>query len=370
MAEKEKSIWREEVVVGESSTPGTREEIIETDSRKLRNFVQQNSPLNNEMIRNQEMNNMLETDIDGQMRLLPSTPFSVLVKGKTKKTEKEVYTLCSFSYDDNVDLEILNKNGLHKITAYDRRVYNAISTLYLDGRRIVSLSEIFAVMNGYNKSNPSSKQLDAISKSLRKFESVNVFIDFTNEINSHVIVDKQPLIDAGILKDTSDKIKSATIEDRMLHYRGGTLTSEKGQVTKSVQILSEPVLLTYNRAKKTLISVPMEYIGVQSVSATERNIAFQDYLLMRIMNYKKGVMVQNEILYETIYRDSGVERPERAKDRDRDRETINKLLAEWKSKGLIKNYEPHKKGREWYSLTFEADRDGNQGKNIENGGDV
>lgn len=92
----------------------------------------------------------------------------------------------------------------------------------------------------------------------------------------------------------------------------------------------------------TLLTVPMEYIGLKNTSATEKSIAFQDYLLLRIMSYKNGNMRENKILYNTIYKDSGIERPKLSKDFKRDRDIIKKLLDEWLDQGLITGYEDMK----------------------------
>lgn len=346
---KSKSIWKEEQKeTGFKSQNTGNGEVIEVDTGHIDNFVQQNSPVNNELIRNTTMNELYGTEVDGQLRIMPT---SVLVKGKTKKADP-VYSLCSFSYDDTVDLEILNKNGRYKITGYDRRVYNAIGTLWLNGRKTVSLTEIFDIMNGYAKANPSSKQLQAVEKSLNKLKSIKVYIDLTQEVKAHMIEDKDALVEAGILKSRTDKVKSAVIEDNMLHFRVGTITSEQGKVFKSIQIVGEPSLLTYNRAKGTLISIPMEYIGLNDSNATEKTIAFQDYLLMRIISYKNKKLFENKVIYDTLYRDSGIDRPEARKDFKRDRETITRLMDEWKKKGLITGYKEVKEGRSYTGIIF------------------
>ncbi len=350
MSEKKEqySVWREDSSPGEvtkSPVPGVK--IIQLTT-KLKSFIQQNSPINNALVRNHVMNELYGTEVDGQLKFLTT---EVTVRQRQGE-QSAVYSLCSFSYDDSADLTILNKNGRYKITAYDRRIYNAISTLYLEGRKTVTLTEIFGVMTGYARTNPSSGQIQAVERSLNKLRSIRVFIDLTAEVNAHLIKDKQPLIDAGVLKDKTDRIQSAVIEDSMLSFRLGTITSEKGKVTKSIQVTSEPSLLTYNRAKKTLISIPMEYIGLVNSNATEKVIAFQDYLLMRIMGYKNGSMKQRRVLYETIYRDSGMEKPALSKDFIRDREVIKKLLDEWQQKGLVSSYCEVKEGRSFVGIEF------------------
>ena len=348
----EKSFWREQnntAVVGDSKEST---QIIERDGSKIDSFVQQNSPVNNEMIRNATMNDLYTTDIDGQMQMIPT-----VVREKHGKAER-VISYVSFSYDDTVDLEILNKKGRFNITAYDRRVYNAVSTLFVNGRKTVSLTEIFSVMTGYTRKNPAKSQMEAIERSLEKLKSIRVYIDLTDEVKHKVIEDKQPLIDAGILKDHSDKIKKAVIEDNMLHFRKGEIISEKGKVFKSIQIVGEPTLLTYNRAKKTLLTIPMEYIGLEGQNATDKTIAFQDYLLMRIFGFKNKKLRENKVLYDTLYRDSGQEKPEDSKGFIRDRDTITKMMREWKEKGLITGYEEVKEGRSYVGIIFYTEEPG------------
>ena len=342
----ERSIWRDidsTDVVDFSKGVG---EVIEHDSLRISGLIQQNSPVNNEMIRNPLLNDLYSGYNDGKHRTFPA-----LVREQKGRNE-QVVSYVSFYYDDSADLEILNKKGRFNITAYDRRVYNAVSTLFVNGKDTVSLAEIFSVMTGYTKKNPSKSQIDTIERSLEKLKSIKVYIDLTAEVKHKMIENRQPLIEAGILSNMTDKIKRAVIEDNMLHFRKGELVSEKGRVFKSIQIIGEPALLTYNRAKKTLLTIPMEYIGLEGQNTTDKTIAFQDYLLMRIFGYKNGKMRENRILYETLYRDSGQERPEDSKGFIRDRETITRMLDEWMNRGLITGFAEIKEGRSYVGVVF------------------
>lgn len=349
----EHSIWSEKTKESDLKLQNAENvELLVAVTNKIDNLVQQNSPINNELVRNSHMNELYNIDDDGQLNFLPT---AVVVREKHGQTAP-VYSLCYFSYDDSVDLEMLNKNGRYNITSFDRRVYNAVCTLYINNQTTISLTEIFSVMNGYAKSNPSSTQLQTIEKAVIKLQCVTAFIDMTEELKANIIKDKQVLIDAGILKSQTDKIKQAVIQDKMLHCRTGTITSEQGKVSKSLQIIGEPCLLTYNRAKGTLISVPMEYLALSAVNSTEKTIAFQDYLLMRILNYKNGKMKENKILYDTLYRDSGITKPSVPKDLKRDRNTILKMMDEWVKKGLISSYKETKSGRSFDGLVFYVDK--------------
>lgn len=177
-------------------------------------------------------------------------------------------------------------------------------------------------------------------------------------MKANIIKNKDILIKKGILANRKDNVKAAVIDDIMLHCKISTIKSEKGKVFKSVKIIEEPCLLTYNLAKGTLLSIPMKYIGLEGSNATEKTIAFQDYLLMRIINYKNGELLENKILYDTLYRDSGIERPKLGKDFFRDRETVRKLLDGWKEKDLINGYDEVKKGRSYEGVIVYMDKVG------------
>ena len=317
-------------------------------SKKIKNFVHQNSPVNNDLVRNDTVNDLFHTDIDGHLSVIPS---EVISRAKNRKSS-QIITLCSFSYVEDVDQTLFALKGSHKITAYDLRVYNTVCTLYTNGKKTISLNEIYSVMTGYKKKNPNKNQITSIERCLKKLSSINVYIDITDEVNSNLIQDKQPLIDAGILKNNKDKIKKATIEQKMLSYALGMIETESGKIFKSIKILVEPALLTYNRAKKTLISIPMEYIGLNS-NTSERIVAFQDYLLIRIMSFKNGKMRENKILYNTLYRNSGVDIPKDKSNRKRDRTTIKRMMDEWVSAGLLKSYHETKRGNAIDGIAFE-----------------
>ena len=341
-----KSIWKDNDAAAVVEDVREAVQVIAYDNSRISDFIQQNSPVNNAMIRYADLNDLYSDDRDGRMRLFPA-----VVREKYGKNEP-VIAYVSFSYDDTADLEILNNKGRFNITAYDRRVYNAVSTLFTNGRDTVSLSEIFSVMTGYTRTNPTKSQIETIEKSLEKLKSIKVYIDMTQEVRHRLIKDKQPLIAAGVLSDQSDKVRKAVIEDTMLHFRKGELITENGKVFKSIQIMAEPVLLTYNRSKKTLLTIPMEYIGLKSRNATDKTIAFQDYLLMRIFGYKNRKMKENKILYDTLYRDAGQEKPEDSKGFIRDRETVAKMLQEWKDKGLITDFAEVREGRSYTGIVF------------------
>ena len=99
-------------------------------STKIDKFVQQNSSVNNGLIRRDCLNELLHTDIDGNRSVRPT---EVISRAK-RKNKSQVITMCSFSYGDDVDPTVFELKSANRITAFDRRVFNAVCTLYANKR--------------------------------------------------------------------------------------------------------------------------------------------------------------------------------------------------------------------------------------------
>lgn len=77
---------------------------------------------------------------------------------------------------------------------------------------------------------------------------------------------------------------------------------------------------------------------------------------MRIFGFKNKKMRENKVLYDTLYRDSGQEKPEDSKGFIRDRETVAKMMEEWKEKGLITDFKEVKEGRSYTGIIFYTEK--------------
>ena len=64
-------------------------------------------------------------------------------------------------------------------------------------------------------------------------------------------------------------------------------------------------------------------------------------------------MHENKIMYKTLYKEIGEEKPEVRKDFKRDRDLINKLFVGWLEEGLVKSYKEIKEGRSYAGMMFE-----------------
>ncbi|MBR6487466.1 MAG: hypothetical protein IKT20_01020 [Clostridiales bacterium] len=294
------------------------------------------------------MTDLLNEAIDGQTAMVPVKTRDI--KGNKGKS---VYTFVSFSYDEeDSDLKISLGQSRNKLTPYDKRTINAIGTLFLAGKDKFSLTELFSVANGYANKRPNKKQLEALERSIRKIGKIRMTLDVSAELAANNFQDKQALVDAGIIKDVDDNIKTAKFEGRLMPVEVAEIESEKGLRSVTIRVLGEPLLLTYNRAKRTLMAVPMEYLRNQNISMSERSIAIQDYLLKRVIGYQKGYFNSNKIMYDTILTATNLVEPaegekgeydekaasKKRMQKKRDRDLIFNIFDSWVKGGLIDSF--------------------------------
>lgn len=294
------------------------------------------------------MSDLMSQAIDNQVSLVP-----VKTKGKVGRKKTSVVSYVSLSYDssDESDIRMSLGSSRNRFTPYDKRIMNAVFTLYLAGKRIMSLTEIFCVANGYSNKQPSKRQLEIVERSLRKASRIRIYLDISGELSSNGFVDKQTLVDAGILKDLDDNIARGRFDGRLVPIEIMEVISQKGQRSVSVRIANEPLLVTYNIAKGSLMSIPMNYLSY-NITMNDRAISIQDYLMKRVIGYQKGYLESNRILYETILEnvpetdeaeETGKnnldnETNKNRQQRYRDRELIKNLFKSWKDSGLIDSY--------------------------------
>lgn len=329
-----------------------------SDGEELDNFYIQNSPVDNQLTKiggevspktivsgegaMDDLNEIVNTTIDGQTAIVP-------VKSRNQNGKHApIYTLVSFSYDESEELAI-NARSKNKLTAFDKRVLNAIGTLWLSDKNIFSLNEIYCVANAYTNKNPTGKQKVSIKKSIDKLSAISVRLDVTEEVSKNNIPDKSVLIEKGIITGEDDDIGSIIMKGRLLPISTCEITSKNGKKSLSIKLDDEPLLVTYNRAKRTLLSIPMEYMKTTNFNFSDRSVAFQDYLIKRIYGYGRGYFTQNKILYKTILETCGFNtEPEDSTEaasnkfrqqKLRDRDLIKKMFDYWISIKLIDKFE-------------------------------
>lgn len=246
------------------------------------------------------------------------------------------------------------------VNDYDIAVYNAVSTAFFyhnakNPRKplYITPQEIWRTMNGIQdaKSNPSASQVQAVCDSVDKMRSTFARMDITQELQAF----------KRNYKDS--RIKSGLIETYLLNASKATFTTEKGNTVTGYRVLEEPVLYTYNKENEHLIFIPIELLDT---SATTRNEAyvtnFRQYLLRQIENMYSGERDSKRILFNTVYKSTGITPPELRpdpnayksekdynakinKERKKDKDKIFSILESFRIKDYIKDFAPVKNGR-------------------------
>lgn len=168
--------------------------------------------------------------------------------------------LFSLTFDDDPDVKLTKE-----IDHFDKYVIGAVGTAYNSGNTIISATGIYYAMGGTGK--PDTTTIERINKSLTKLDMGKVYIDNTAE--------------AKIYK--YDRFQK---EDRLLHFKRVTAIAN-GKVSDAfIQILEEPILMTFARQRNQISAVPIKVLQ-SPISKTNNHLKVQDYLLWRIVQHRR-----------------------------------------------------------------------------------
>lgn len=238
---------------------------------------------------------------------------------KKKHKERTIYYAIDFNTVEN------NLTISKRLNAFDRRVYEAIGTLFNANNEIVSISQIYAAMG--NTGRPNSNNIAKISDSIDKMASARILLDRTEDYKKYS-------------DDSSLEMK----------YKGPLLAIERidatinGQLAEgAIHLFREPVLMTFAREKNQITTIPRPVIETKK-RQTENNLEIENYLLERIARMKNSSMPSsNKILYQTIFEKANIKK---GKPQQRAIPTILEYLEHYKKTMWIKGYKEVKDGVE------------------------
>lgn len=249
-----------------------------------------------------------------------------------KKAKKEVTTKVMLNYEDD-NVQLISRA---KFTAYDREVYDGVTTLYEAGNEIVTPAMIYRAMNGLTETEYIQPEaLLKIKESIDKSRFIRTVIDYTDEAKLyHQEVDK-------------------TI------YEGYLLNCEKinveagGKELEAYKLMRKPILYEYAQISGQIISIPINLLNTKdTVNSTEDVTIIRGYLLRQIewMKHERSKRDTN-ITYQGIYEELEVYK----KDFDKRayenkiikiRKHVKAILESWKIQNYINYFEEYKDGRQ------------------------
>lgn len=247
-----------------------------------------------------------------------------------------------------------------KMTAFDNEVYNAVSTIYFYHRQknpgkplLLTPQEIWRTMNGETDRSysPSQKQIARTCNSMDKMRFTRVYIDITEEIKAQYIT-----VD-------DERIQNGKIDTYLLKADKVTFQTDRGTILTGYKVDAEPILYTYNAAKKHILWVPFKLLDTSAETGNEgETIEIRGYLLRQIQLMKNGKRNSTRILYATIYEATAIPTPEQRierskyasenayrtavkKEAKKDRDKIAAILTAWVGQNHIKGFTPVKEGK-------------------------
>ena len=177
-------------------------------------------------------------------------------------TDDTATALFSLSFDNDPNIKLTKE-----VDHFDKRVMSVCGTAFASGYPIISATGIYYAMGNTGK--PGQKHIDKINDSLTKLDMAKVFVD-----NS---------IEAGVYNYPHFRK-----EDRLLHFKRVSRIVNGKTTDSIIQILEEPVLITFARQRKQISAVPIKVLQ-SPVVKTNSHLQIEDYLLWRIVQQRNAV---------------------------------------------------------------------------------
>lgn len=314
-------------------------------------------------------NNKLTNEM--QRGIIGDGPQELIVSSRAtrgKPAEITAYTIVTYEGEDGL------VKSTKSLTEYDRQVGDTLASLWLygDPNHIITPEIVYRNLTQRTQSEtPSPQQIGAVTRSIEKMRRVHVYVDASEEMRKR-----------GIIGDGQQVI----FDDFIISLRAITVKSS-GRTFKAYKMQSEPVLLSYSKMTKQLITTNADLLDVKkvddrgritttSIANTESRIAVKGYLLRRIEVIRNDIVKTAEkqrkenarakrageppkqikpeqeptILFDTLFEETGITKKDAQTDT---RKYVFEVLDFYKAKGRIKAYKKRTKGRAVTAVTIE-----------------
>lgn len=229
-----------------------------------------------------------------------------------------------------IQYQIRSKSG--RFDTFDKRVYNAVCSLYEAGNAVLTPSMVYRQMNGLQgREKVSDASIKRIEQSIDKCRHIKLGIEFSDDLKNYSKAD-------GSVSLLQDALISAE----------KVIVQIKGQETLGYQLQGKPILYAYVQLySNQIMSIDTELLNVKSHVKREsfNTMLLKEYLIRRIEIIKdvRG-RTSNRILFDRIYEELQIEHPSPKQVRSV-REGTEKILLSFKEKGYIKNYDLYRSGK-------------------------
>lgn len=203
------------------------------------------------------------------------------------------------------------------LTAKDRQIYDAVTSLKLAGNRVITDAQIYRTVSGRraegHKAVPEAF-LEQIDTALRKFRGILT------------------------LREGKEDEETITVQEPLLVFTRGTMKVKGVEVQRAISVSEVPILWRLAKGRNEIAAVKMELFQ----AGDYRTSPLRDYLLRRIVRMKAGADInQRCIRLDTLYSALGADTPVKQKKL---RENAEKFMQFWKGE-LLRDFRRRKEGR-------------------------
>lgn len=237
-----------------------------------------------------------------------------------EKSRKEI-TATIILYSDNPD-SLLSKV---RFTGFERRVYEACTTLFYNGKKFLTWRGIYRAMLGDPDAVPSQKKTQQIIDCIEKFTTHRVELDVTEAVRAWGN-DPRAKLD----------FKEHLLMGRICHVRYNGMDAE------GIELTAEPVLFKNARITRQFDMISPEVLRLPSgINATDENIVLIRQLYQRVSTiiYKKANKqnFSDHIALESLYETVGISGDDRRKQMKL-RDTAEAILDNWQKNGAFDGF--------------------------------
>ena len=313
---------------------------------------------------------MPNTKLMNKMRedgIINTGAFDLDVFKKGKGQEITTYTIINYTPEES-GITITDP----KLSEYERQVSDAILSIWDEASKqgvepVFITDTVYSAMPGGGDT-ASAQQRGAITRAIEKFRRIHMTIDATEELRRRGAIgsDENMVFDEFYFQMTRAKRTSKHSKQPVMAY----------------QLTGKPVMLKYAELTKQILSVPSKYLKIRKVSGgvvtpvlitmnAERQ-SMVGYMMRRIAvmkhdneaaknkkaSYERKRKKEpelkpkpladfreqsNVILFETIFKESGIKAERQQKERHR--KFCASVLDYWTATGFISGYEMQSKGK-------------------------
>lgn len=232
----------------------------------------------------------------------------------SRRSENKLYVSAILTADPNAPQPVT------PLTAFDKRVENAVGNLFDEGYTVITARMIFFKMCGRQANDVSPKMLERIDRSMIKLEATWVRIDYTEQWK---VYNKKP--------DDTDK---HFIYSKVVAFDRIEAINKNGKLVEGAYILRKmPVFFGYSKEIGQVFTYPAIALDVPNMSSTENSIVLGGVLIEYLaLMQRKGA---GNVKLDTVLTKLDINSPTKDQ-RINIIGSIRKFIAHWKRIGLLR----------------------------------